>query len=552
MDIPGLWRTRNQHKGGVPLDWILKKKTKAEIQPTVRIKLHDLLGMAKYNQPRFAGYIQSIAEAVDQKTDAPPAEHGRRPDFLKHEVRELAEQQFTPARAVGELVSNAVDAVRSDPKSKKIIDVTIRKGLIRVSDDGAGMDLNTVLHTLSVPFQSTTAQQGGIGRFGVGFLSNFSFLHEGHARSLQVLTRKDGEPAHSATYEKSNASGPSEYTVGIQRAEKTGRGTQASIYGVNNRPLLGEVKDNVADMFRDVQDVRIRLNGRVINARKKSKTERQYTLSYEGQPITVRIDYAAKGGQTRLTQGGVGIESHNRERGGRLVIDLPTSFMVGEGRRGFVMNAAYVKALGLVFPKLLDYVKTMQPNIPFFHRKRFETFINETVFATSNHVNNVIHPFDAFARTAPKEDLLKIHDKWLPGLLNKEKPMVHDGYDPNGIQHFMGQDANVLNRRDLLRSGHYQHNPAVMDAEQFLTKRTVESRQLTPDEMSRWGMRFKESPLVHFVELSPDNAVPMYRGQIGNFQEGFHSVFYINRNHALFSSGATSKEAILRQYGRGL
>ena len=138
-----------------------------------------------------------------------------------------------------ELISNASDAADklrfeslSKPKLQDLvtalqvrIETDDKNKTLTVSDNGIGMSRDEVINNLGTIAKSGTAQflesltgdqqQDAqlIGQFGVGFYSAFIVADE-----VEVLTRKAGEPANTATLWKSK--GEAEYTIeDAQRAE---------------------------------------------------------------------------------------------------------------------------------------------------------------------------------------------------------------------------------------------------------------------------------------------------------------------------------------------
>lgn len=128
-------------------------------------------------------------------------------------VRDLVSQFDRPLDFYRELIQNAIDA------STNRIDVVLshdgERGLIRVMDDGEGMDERIIDDYLLVLFRST--KEGDftkIGKFGIGFVSVFAL----QPQLVRVLTGKAGEswrldfPSYQR-YEKYRMSQPRDGTV---------------------------------------------------------------------------------------------------------------------------------------------------------------------------------------------------------------------------------------------------------------------------------------------------------------------------------------------------
>lgn len=145
-----------------------------------------------------------------------------------------------------ELISNSSDAcdklrfeaiadaslLESDPDLRVIVAFDEQAGTVTVSDNGIGMNRDEVIANIGTIAKSGTKQfleslTGDqktdaklIGQFGVGFYSAFVV-----AESVQLITRKAGEPASAAVLWQSDASG--DYT--LANVEKADRGTEITL-----------------------------------------------------------------------------------------------------------------------------------------------------------------------------------------------------------------------------------------------------------------------------------------------------------------------------------
>ncbi|HBW84877.1 MAG: molecular chaperone HtpG [Gammaproteobacteria bacterium] len=159
-----------------------------------------------------------------------------------------------------ELISNASDAadklrfealsnsdlLKQDAELSVKIDFDKEKKAITITDNGIGMSREEVISNLGTIAKSGTAQflesltgdqrkdSQLIGQFGVGFYSAFIV-----AETVEVRTRRAGEPADSATFWRSN--GESEYT--IENIKKADRGTSVTL-------LLKEDEAEFAESYR--------------------------------------------------------------------------------------------------------------------------------------------------------------------------------------------------------------------------------------------------------------------------------------------------------------
>lgn len=99
--------------------------------------------------------------------------------------------------ALAELVDNAFEAKATNVtiSIEKCTDKDVPEVHLCVSDDGVGMDLHTLHHSLQFGWSSRFNQRDSHGRYGMG-LPNASLSH---ARRVEVLTSPDGRKA-AGTY----------------------------------------------------------------------------------------------------------------------------------------------------------------------------------------------------------------------------------------------------------------------------------------------------------------------------------------------------------------
>ncbi len=89
--------------------------------------------------------------------------------YLLKVLEEETHRQFAhPLRPIIELILNSVDASLTQPAR---VDVRIGKATVTVTDAGVGMDLQTILSRLLIPFATDKRAGIDLGRFGVGFFS---------------------------------------------------------------------------------------------------------------------------------------------------------------------------------------------------------------------------------------------------------------------------------------------------------------------------------------------------------------------------------------------
>ncbi len=505
----------------------------------VRIPLHYLFGLAQYDRPGFDRLLARIETAVRTKTalELPPL--GLDENFVKHKTGQFAKRQFEQPRAAGELASNALDSMRGLHGQARGVDIRLHANGVVVSDSGRGMGLREILRELSVPLVSS-ASAGSIGCFGEGFLSNLSFLGE-HASSLRVVTRTAGATPYEAEYRKEG----DEYVLYLgEAASAQRRGTRVSVEGRLPRWLKGRIREELEDMFENSED-RITLNGKSLVKPFRGRTARSYRFKAGGGDVTLRVDYRAPG-KSSLTQGGVTICSVKRDGGaGRVAIDLPPHLEIGEGRRGFILSEQYEAALGASFRELVGYAEEMRPKVSRWLKERFKQFIGSAVFATDNSPQ-LTHPYDAYARSATPEEIIRLHNRLAPGSFSPGKPLVNMSPGSAGggqtffsskFLAFAGQDLNAVNLPvPSFSSTHYHFNSGVLTPIRFLENAfvgTIATRD-SEEALARYGLEklAGHAGKVVQVRLSGGNGVPLLVLPGGNPSE---RTVYLNLGHPVFN-----------------
>lgn len=121
--------------------------------------LHELVAIGLY-RPSLEALVSGQGTI-----SRPPMDRA----YLLKVLEEETHRQFAhPLRPIIELILNAVDASLTQPAR---VDVRIGKATVTVTDAGVGMDLQTILSRLLIPFATDKRAGIDLGRFGVGFFS---------------------------------------------------------------------------------------------------------------------------------------------------------------------------------------------------------------------------------------------------------------------------------------------------------------------------------------------------------------------------------------------
>lgn len=145
--------------------------------------LHELVAIGLY-RPSFDALVSGVGTIA-----RPPMD---RAYLLKILEEETGRQFVHPLRPVIELILNAVDASPTPAR----INVQVGNGMVTVTDTGGGMDLETILSRLLIPFATDKRTGIDLGRFGVGFFSVIGLgLPDPSSLSIEIETG-DGKCGH--------------------------------------------------------------------------------------------------------------------------------------------------------------------------------------------------------------------------------------------------------------------------------------------------------------------------------------------------------------------
>lgn len=285
--------------------------------------LHELVAIGLY-RPALMALVSGHGPP-----SRPPMD---RAYLLKILDEEVSRQFGKPLRAIVELVLNAIDA---SPERPATVDVRTSDGAVTVSDTGIGMDLQTILSRLLVPFATDKRSGTDLGRFGVGFFSVIG-LGLPHPESLSIEIQTGSGASGWSLCVTAEGPEPSSLVCTIRRAAPT-KGTTVRVRSalLDESELCVYLRD--ALHFFPTERAIIRLDGAAINDGRYLSGGRLFSdrLSQGEPPCVTRAYVGGRGLVTAISaatyHAGVKVE-------GCLaipelaLIDFPSSVELTEGR----------------------------------------------------------------------------------------------------------------------------------------------------------------------------------------------------------------------------
>lgn len=531
-----------------------------------RLPLHLLMGFAQVDMPNLQRLLDASSRAVEHGGDVELPAHSLDEDFFKHKVRDLAEQQFEPHRAVAELVSNAIDSVAGS--RDKTVRVTVSKKGVVVEDCGRGMTLDEMHTALSVPFQQAEAGKP-IGRFGVGFFSNLSFLARGEAQGIRVESRRSGK-AHFFEYEVERPAGGTEYYARVGKSGRGEGGTKVSIIpnGKFRRDTVQDIIATLRETFEELDpDVaRLEINGKPYLPSKASRLRETAVLETPHGALNLWADAGSRDGVMLLKQGGSVIRALDFN-GGKVVIDIPRAFSPGEGRKGFVNDEKYSRAMAGAFGWLCGYSRRNLEGARGRKALRQAGWFENGLFshAMRNDASSPLHAFSVSASPGEMRSVLGALLKGHPNAGAHEREFVRSSnWLAEHSRDFLSRDAHAFHEWHPLFPQAMQ-NVGLKTLSEFLKSREVKAAtvgQLPTRECRKYSLQKLPAGVnVHLLRLSPENPNPVMALSTrynapdapANVPDGYPDAgVYVNVNHPWFSSPSKTAraalEALMKKY----
>ncbi len=508
---------------------------------SVKLPLERLIALAITNKELFKKSVPNIKSAIDRGIDYNLSDDLKlNVDYVVNKLSDIIRHQFGKDNlCLREGISNSLDAGATQ------ITVIDSRDTITIDDNGSGMDFETLLYNLNLPFCSDKIKQ--IGRFGLGFYSMLGVLaKDGY---VSVDTRKDDQ-AYTVVYEKSDEG----ITVSYDKSDRTDNGTTISLFQPPTKlktslgdkildfilPKFDRRKHILKDYFSFIDPSRSELfystggkPKRVNHGFDKLKKSTVYNIEFADDEIRVAITRNKKNyGHLDLLSGGVSIYGESFTRQLEAVVDYPLSVEPVEARNDFIRSEHLDRAEELVFSKaLLPYLKDNRTK---FKRNDFKEILHE-LFATKF--------VRSYTQHCSKPELLELIEMYTGVPIPENQDLLY----------YCSSDRNPFNNIYRLFSNSrvftsefplsLNNNPHVTQLKDIIKdSRKVDYGELTAEDFERYHLsripiNKNNSLKIFFIDgLPADTTVPCASG--GPFNKGGCTQLYVNSNHRLFNDDA--------------
>lgn len=322
--------------------------------------------------------LKTMVETLRANKPLDPKKEGKYKEsntkYLEKILREEVVKQFNDQRRPAlEVILNAIDAKPKGFTGEYNVRVSLKRHNIIVSDNGTSLNLDQVLSLLIIPFHTEKNGIDEIGRFGVGFLSNFYYCVNDLNVSIVVETDTGKEAFKIVFYSlEENVSG---LRMSITKRATKKEGTTVSIKGLkyNKEGMLSYLPRNLANIPTYL--CRIHVNKFIVNEGGFEWFSEPVTLNIRGKEVTqsVAIRRTSKIGVIELTAQGVRVKTASfiddkegseknksmNYSGLGAVISFPSAVQVVEGRDEFKIDQNYYACIKSIFKALEKYIKSL-------------------------------------------------------------------------------------------------------------------------------------------------------------------------------------------------
>lgn len=266
--------------------------------------------------------------------------------YMEKILREEVIKQFNDSRRpILEVILNSIDA-RPKSEMEYIVNVTMTCNRVVIEDNGTSLDLEQILKLLIIPFNTEKEGIEEIGRFGVGFLSNFYYCVNNICTHVVVKTKTSSE----------------RYLIDFYCIDGTVAGLRMRLTRLRGKGKEGtrvEVQYLTYDRFDTKEYLKNHLSGIpsymakvLINDKQQNDLQggewyvKPVTLHIRGkdiiQEVGVRITTE---GRVNLTSQGVLVQKRHFESDANTgaIISFPAAVKVVEGRDEFKIDDNYFR-----------------------------------------------------------------------------------------------------------------------------------------------------------------------------------------------------------------
>jgi len=283
--------------------------------------------------------------------------------YMEKILREEVIKQFNDSRRpILEVILNSIDA-RPKTEQEYVVNVQMTNKQVTINDNGASLDLEQILKLLIIPFNTEKDGIEEIGRFGVGFLSNFYYCVNDVNARIVVKTKTKSEQYRITFYCED------ETVAGLRMRLKRLRGKGQEGTNVDIQYLTYDKHDTFGYLEKHLADIpsymaKVVINNSQVNDRTENKWfVKPVELDIRGRKIkqTVglritndhKISLTSQGVlvQTRCYESEYESEASNKTQTANIgaTISFPAAVKVVEGRDEFKLDDNFTRCVAAVF-----------------------------------------------------------------------------------------------------------------------------------------------------------------------------------------------------------
>lgn len=300
----------------------------------------------------------TVDEIVEQAEAEEPIDIGEKntdaEPYVEKMLEEEIEKQFgDPERSLVDLTLNSVDARPDDHDGEYTVNLYNTPWSFTVKDEGDGMDAQTIVERLLVPFSSEKDPYEDIGRFGVGFYSSLEHPLANPEDSRVAVATNDGEDAYRLEF-WSEGDSVEDLNIAFGPSSKRSQGTTVSVKHPNAD--MDDISEYVDEYIGSMDPGRVTFRGfiRQLNTLPEGE-EHRGTFEYDGEEhnVVAVTDPGGVDGSITVTSQGVQIMD-DRFIHGNVHFNLPPVVKLVEGRNAFKQDDAYEKAVETGYQALAE------------------------------------------------------------------------------------------------------------------------------------------------------------------------------------------------------
>ncbi len=505
--------------------------------------LEHLIGFALVDTSLHKQVIRDMRIALDDGSEYELPAPTFRLGYIRAKIDDITHYQFSQRhRTLVELVTNSIDAQATR------IDVRTRRDMTVIADNGTGMDFETLITELALPFQSSKDGKNTIGRFGLGFFSSLGELRSGG--SVIVSTRK-GAQGYSAKY----WSEAGHTMVGYAREDDLPEGTSVRVThppGLSWHQRFRTPQMGIVERFKELRksdsherartiahhlkfvnpaECEIRINEKLVNSGipEEGKYPMQYTIPFEGSTIAVYLGLGKNDGVFRRLSGSIQVSAAQGALRG--AVNYPLSLGLSESRDAFKDDERFERAQSAVFEHaMLPYLNELKRSgLPY--NKKAARIAALTMQETR-----------AFAGTASIEGLIEFMELISPTSRRPDGYLILEDENSHGLADFFSNTRVVNKLDDAALGGSLAKNQNVRTISSIiLASEPQYVAQLSKNDRQHYFGRARLPSIVtfRFVDGPTDGLSPIacvdIQGSAERVEPAARFEIIVNKNHRYYT-----------------